>query len=265
MPLTTTRTGDRGNAPHHHQSGRMGRSPSLHPPGLRAMDSPLPGPGSAPAPRCAKAMAHSHSRNFCQAEDSIPASPGWGVHNSRPRRGQHPPNTLVVTALPHTHAEDTITRSRTGPRRPGAGPSAVPTTHLPTHLPTYLHGGCPAAHLGGPPWPRGAFRAPSARSSGAAQPGPRGSRCARRGQGLPGAHTCRGARGAPAAPSLPRARRRRRARPAAAAAAAASIPGSPTPRFTNAASAGRRRRRGRRLRPPRAAACLTQAPLRRRR
>lgn len=56
-------------------------------------------------------------------------------------------------------------------------------------------------------------------------------------------------------PPLPPARRR--ARPAAAAATATSILGSPRPRFTNAASAGRRRRREGRLRPPGDAASFT--------
>lgn len=66
-----------------------------------------------------------------------------------------------------------------------------------------------------------------------------------------------GARLAASAAPLPPARRRARPAAAAAAATATSILGSPRPRFTNAASAGRRRRREGRLRPPGDAASFT--------
>lgn len=131
-------TGDRGNGPHHHQSGRMGRYPSLHPPGLRAMDSPLSGLSSAPAPHCAKGISHSHSTNFCQAKDTIQAPGAITPDYVKARTIQHPSNdsTSSHPCQGHHHA---LTNWQPPPWNQSEG-----CAH---HLPAQR--AAPASHLGG--------------------------------------------------------------------------------------------------------------------
>lgn len=103
--------------------------------------------------------------------------------------------------------------------------------------------------------------ASGARGSRTSAGGPVGSATARPGhcpaRGAARTAPAPGARPAVPRPLPPLPPALRRARPAAAAATATSILGSPRPRFTNAASAGRRRRREGRLRPPGDAASFT--------
>lgn len=116
----------------------MGRYPSLHLPGLRAMVSPLSGLSGAPAPRCAKAISHSHSTNFCQAKDTIQAPGAITPDYVKARTIQHPSNdsTSSHPCQGHHHA---LTNWQPPPWNQSEG-----CAH---HLPAQR--AAPASHLGG--------------------------------------------------------------------------------------------------------------------
>lgn len=255
---------------------------SSHPPGSEDHTVSPHRARQPPAPQCAKAISHSHGRNSSHTEDTNSSSSG--CIRSRPHQGQNHPTTQQWQHFSHP-CRGTTMRPRAGTATPGPvqvlGPSPTctegcTTSHLGGHhctkvatslltpvpekprclcqthaaharvtgvtIPTLVPGAPQSSHL---PWARVAAAPPPADPSG--RP-PRAPDTARPAAPL-APHEC-------PRPPLPPARSR--ARPAAAAAATAtSILGSPRPRFTNAASAGRRRRRESRLRPPGDAASFT--------
>lgn len=253
----------RGTALLHPQSGRAACTLPIHL-GLRATDSPRPGSGS-PLHRAGRALSPGGQELLSR----------WG----------HPASPLGAISADRAKARTIRSPAMATPPPPQAGgtPSALKSVQVLCPPPTCAQGcarpapGRPPSHRGGgespdscarrttPPVPdphcsrpcRGCHH-PHAGAGGSAEPTPamgaRGSRASARGP--VGAATARAGRcasshaartapapgggGEPLPPDLRRARR----------AAATSILGSPRPRFTNAASAGRRRRRGGRLRPP---------------
>lgn len=233
----------------HPQTGRMARALPIHL-GLRARQPP--------APRCARPFL-TVAKSSCHAGDTLLQAPG-AISPDRAKA-----STIHSPAMQHF-----LMPWQGHHRRLETSPSAVPTTRCahpapgrpPSHrvaaslltavpeqprclcqthtaharaagvtIPTPAPGAPRSPHL---PWARVAASPPPADPPGRPPRAP--------GTAPPATPPAPRPRpGAPLPPAL------RRARPAAAA---TSILGSPRPRFTNAASAGRRRRRGGRLRPP---------------
>lgn len=251
--------------------------------GLRATDSPLAGPGCPSTRLCqghfsqsqpgTPAMLRTHILQALGAitPDHLKARTTGHLTNesisSHPCRGHH----HAPTSWPPPPQQESDGRAHHLPAQ-----RAAPASHLGGHHHTKVGVSLLLTPVPGKPRcprPRHACHPSRIGARGSTDPTPvtgaRGSRtsaCGPVGRAIARLGHCPAAaplspRPSPGPgpphprPPLPPARRR--ARPAATTATATSILGSPRPRFTNAASAGRRRRREGRLRPPGDAASFT--------